>query len=70
VLRGPRDGETVLALHNLGGELAEVGKELLPADGAEDLLSGRCVARAEALELSPYEVLWLRSPVSREPPVS
>jgi sucrose phosphorylase len=70
VCRGPRDGETVLALHNLGSEPAEVGKEALlealPAGGAEDLLTGRRAASAEALPLRPYEVLWLRYLASRD----
>nr|MDQ6920707.1 sugar phosphorylase [Candidatus Dormibacteraeota bacterium] len=64
VCRGPRGGETVLTLHNLGSEPAEVGRDLLlealPGDGGEDLLTGRRVSFAEALRLSSYEVLWLR----------
>jgi sucrose phosphorylase len=67
VQRGPRQGETVLALHNLGGDPAPVGKdvlrEALPAGGGEDLLSGGSVAATEHLSLDPYEVRWLRSPL-------
>jgi glucosylglycerate phosphorylase len=63
--RGPRKGEEVLALHNLGPEPARVRGDLLrktlPAAGADDLLSGRHVRVGESLSLQPYEVLWLRS---------
>jgi len=63
--RGPRQGEEVLALHNLGPETARVRGELLretlPGEGADDLLSGRHVRVGESLSLQPYEVLWLRS---------
>jgi sucrose phosphorylase len=60
VQRGPWEGDTVLALHNLGSQPVEVGKELLPG-AALDLLSGRTVA-AETRLLAPYEALWLRLP--------
>ena len=65
VRRGPRDGETVLTLHNLGSQPEEVGKDLLlealPGGGAQDVLTGRRVTGAGTLLLAPYEVLWLRS---------
>ena len=60
ILRGPREGRTVLALHNLAATPQTV--EIPAADGAAewvDLLSGREVAGGAAHELGPYEVLWL-----------
>jgi glycosidase len=63
--RGPRQGEEVLAMHNLGPEPARVRahllREALPGDSAEDLLSARRVRADESLSLQPYQVLWLRS---------
>ena len=58
--RGPRDGQVVLALHNVSGDSQRLEPRLLgDALAYADLLSGRMVSTGEPLELAPYEVLWL-----------
>jgi sucrose phosphorylase len=60
--RGPHDGQTILALHNVGGEHKAIDVSVL-GEGAsrshQDLLSGRRIDRDKATELEPYQVLWL-----------
>jgi sucrose phosphorylase len=60
--RGPREGQTLLALHNLSErpQVVEVPDTDGPV-GWVDLLSGGEVAGAGPLELAPYGVLWLSS---------
>ena len=58
--RGPRDGQTILALHSVGDAVQRIDpRRLGDALSYTDLLSGRTVATDEPLELAPYEVLWL-----------
>jgi sucrose phosphorylase len=66
--RGPRDGRTVLALHNLSAEPRAIDPASLGgADAADatDLLSGRRLAAGAPLTLQPYEVAWLGRQVAR-----
>lgn len=65
VRRGPWDGETVLALHNLSCAPVELSPDVLTAD-TEDLISGRRVPSVGSLRLGAFEVLWLRG-VGRPP---
>jgi sucrose phosphorylase len=60
--RGPREGQVVLALHNLSGspQTVEVPDSDGPA-GWVDLLSGGEIAGGLPRELRPYEALWLRA---------
>jgi glucosylglycerate phosphorylase len=58
--RGPREGQIVLALHNLGA--APQAVELPPEGGRWVELTGdRRLGGGERLGLRPYEVCWLRS---------
>jgi sucrose phosphorylase len=59
--RGPREGQTVLALHNLSGSPQAV--ELPDSEagvGWVDLVGGREVDGSMPPELAPYEVAWLQ----------
>ena len=60
--RGPRNGQTILALHNTRGEAQLVDLTALGDEDRVDLLSGRTVEPSRGLELRPYEVAWLQSP--------
>ena len=63
--RGPREGRTILALHNLSGTAQTVDLTVLGGASAYvDILSGRSVEARDALSLGPYEMLWLQ-PVLR-----
>jgi sucrose phosphorylase len=57
--RGPRDGRTVLALHNLSAKPRAIDPASLGGADAADLLSGRRLAAGALLTLQPYEVAWL-----------
>jgi hypothetical protein len=58
--RGPREGRTILALHNLSGTPQAVDPAALGgAPAYVDILGGRSVEARDALSLAPYEVLWL-----------
>ncbi|MBA2450749.1 MAG: DUF3459 domain-containing protein [Chloroflexi bacterium] len=57
--RGPRNGQTILALHNISGEAHPVDLAALGDEHRVDLLSDRRVEPSRALELQPYEVVWL-----------
>lgn len=57
--RGPRDGQTLVALHNLTPEVQTVS---LPGlSGCLDAISARSFSEKGPLRLGPYEVLWLVS---------
>jgi len=59
--RGPREGQSVLALHNLDASPRPV--ELPDSDHLDawvDLLSGREMSGGSPQELRPYEVVWLQ----------
>jgi sucrose phosphorylase len=60
--RGPRDGQTIVALHNVSGgslevELSAFGLKDVPA--ATDLLSGETFTSSSMFKLAPYGVRWL-----------
>ncbi len=58
--RGPRDGQTILTLHNLSAESPVVDPGALgDALTYSDLLTDRTVPTDQPLSLAPYEVLWL-----------
>lgn len=61
--RGPRDGQRVLALHNLSGAPAAVDLAALDGEHAAttylDLIRGRTVLPSDGLVLAPYDVVWL-----------
>ncbi|MCC7372384.1 MAG: DUF3459 domain-containing protein [Chloroflexi bacterium] len=60
--RGPADGQTVLALHNVTGGPLTVDLSRLGPTGAEplrDLLAGEMVAASNSVTLAPYGVRWL-----------
>jgi sucrose phosphorylase len=60
VRRGPRQGDTVLALHNVSQEVQRVpGLD----QGGVDLISGRRIERSAPISLEPYEVTWIQSNV-------
>ena len=57
--RGPREGQTLVALHNLTPETQTVS---LPGlSGCLDAISARSFPGEGPLRLGPYEVLWLSS---------
>jgi len=69
IRRGPRDGETVLALHNVGADSVRIDLAALVALGTEqgtgearDLLGGAPVRVTDAYSLPPYGVAWLALP--------
>ena len=60
--RGPRDGQTIVALHNvtsdtLFGEPSAFGLRDVPV--AHDLLSGETITPETLFKLPPYAVRWL-----------
>jgi glycosidase len=58
--RGPWQGQTILALHNLTATAQTV-----PQPGAAswvDVITGRRCPSGDSLKLGPYKVLWLQSP--------
>jgi sucrose phosphorylase len=63
VQRGPRDGQTILALHNVSA--AEQAIDLASVDDRpgvrdyRDAISGRAVPAGSPIRLAPYEFLWL-----------
>ena len=59
--RGPRDGQTIVALHNVTSGPLTVDPSTLGLGGsvARDILTGRMVDVSEALTLPPYGVFWL-----------
>jgi sucrose phosphorylase len=61
--RGPREGQTIVALHNLTGTVQTVPP--LGSTGHIDLISGRRFPPEESLELGPYQALWLQALTSR-----
>ena len=55
--RGPREGQTLVALHNLTPETQTVS---LPGlSGRLDAITARSFPGERPLRLGPYEVLWL-----------
>jgi glycosidase len=62
--RGPRDSETILALHNLSAEPQSVSLTALDDTDHppvyKDIVSGQTVDGSEPLRLLAYEVMWLR----------
>ena len=79
--RGPRDGQTIVALHNvtsdtLFGEPSAFGLRDVPV--AHDLLSGETITPETLFKLPPYAVRWLSArrhpaltdPSSRRPRIS
>jgi sucrose phosphorylase len=61
VARGPREGQVVLALHNVSGS-PSVTTGAWPVGGPgdwEDEISGERFRSGAALRLAPYQVLWL-----------
>lgn len=62
--RGPREGRSVLALHNLSRQPRRI--DALPLGGAAvDLIGGRQIRAAAGVELAPYEAVWLAAESSR-----
>jgi glucosylglycerate phosphorylase len=61
--RGPWEGQTILALHNLTGTVQTVPQT--SAAGSVDLISGRRLPPGDSLKLGPYQVLWLQSSTGR-----
>jgi glycosidase len=62
VVRGPREGQLLLALHNVTDSPRVAGIDW-PAGGAEgweDLINGERFGPGSAPTLAPYQVLWLR----------
>jgi glucosylglycerate phosphorylase len=60
--RGPREGQVVVALHNLTGSPAVATGEWQAGRGEwEDVITGKRFDRASAVPLGPYQVLWLTS---------
>jgi hypothetical protein len=63
VRRGPRDGQTVVALHNVSAEsvpldMAAIAPEV-GATAITDLLGGSGVSAGAPFVLPPYGVAWL-----------
>ncbi len=59
--RGPRDGQTLVTLHNLT-DMPRAAAGEWPAGGAgewDDLISGNRFDPGSGLRLAPYQVLWL-----------
>jgi sucrose phosphorylase len=64
--RGPRAGQVILALHNVGETSRRVNLATLASDRDlpwHDLLAGQRIDLAEHLVLEPYGVAWLSSQV-------
>lgn len=59
--RGPRDGRTVLALHNVSGRRQLLADPPFDAELAVDLLGGHRLRRGDRLDLAPYGAAWLAS---------
>ena len=60
--RGPLEGRTVLALHNVSGEPRRVDLTDLDGQGdgpRVDMVSGQEIVPGRSLELTPYQVAWL-----------
>jgi len=62
VVRGPADGQSLVALHNLSNSAQVISGDWLTAGrkGWEDVITGRRIGGLAALDLTPYEVLWLQ----------
>ena len=60
--RGPREGQTLVTLHNVS-DSPQVAAGDWPAGGTgdwEDVISGERFRSGSELQLAPYQVLWLR----------
>jgi glucosylglycerate phosphorylase len=60
--RGPREGQVLVALHNVTGSPCIATGEW-PVGGRgdwEDVISGKGFDRGSAVRLAPYQVLWLQ----------
>ena len=60
--RGPREGQTVLTLHNVtASELVATAGDWKVGDSGEweDLISGERFGHGSQVRLAPYQVLWL-----------
>jgi len=68
VARGPREGQSLVTLHNVTDSARVATGEWTAAGPGErqrdwvDVISGKPVAGGPALRLDPYQVLWLRGP--------
>ncbi|MDQ6919421.1 MAG: sugar phosphorylase, partial [Candidatus Dormibacteraeota bacterium] len=58
--RGPREGQTLLTLHNVTASERVASGDWLVGGTAKDVISGRRFERTSTLQLAPYEVLWLQ----------
>ncbi len=62
--RGPREGQALVTLHNVT-DSPRVATGEWPVGGPgewEDVISGERFDRRSALQLAPYQVLWLQGP--------
>jgi sucrose phosphorylase len=62
LLRGPRQGEAIVALHNLSASEVQLDSAITSEAGGMagvDLLTGLPVDPGKPLQLAPYQVLWL-----------
>ena len=64
VARGPREGQTIVTLHNVtdSPRLASGDWRAGGHGEWEDLISGERFDRGSAVQLGPYRVLWLQDP--------
>src|SRR5262249_22647140 len=63
IQRGPREGQTVLALHNVSGDVQACDWTRIGVAGRYswvDVISGRHFTAEQRLALDPYEVVWLQ----------
>ena len=62
VARGPREGQSVVALHNVTASprIATIESPAGAPAAWEDLVGGERFERSLTLRLDPYQVLWLR----------
>ncbi len=64
VLRGPRQDQSILALHSVSDAgqtvTAELLEETLGGSRCVELVSGRPLGAGEGLRLAPYRVAWIR----------
>jgi sucrose phosphorylase len=63
VARGPRDGQVLLALHNVtdSRRLATGEWPVAGGGGWEDVISGKRFEGGSAVPVAPYQVIWLQT---------
>jgi sucrose phosphorylase len=64
--RGPREGQVLVALHSVTDSPCVATGEW-PVDGRgdwQDVISGKRFSRGSAVQLDPYQVLWLRGRIA------